>query len=219
MVQVWAAILVLNICLQPKKTSLNKKVCFQAKFTKTALTAKRAGFFIWFLVLVRWKINCFASPEIIRVKVCNRWTDGQTDKFFWHYIRGYVYFFFQLNLLPPYSQGDKFIKFQRIKSTFRAKMSINLILGERLWSPEPWLVITSVKYSTQLWQLTDSVGNTNRHLKSLWMPKMYVAYKTFNRCFCRNPNREVQWGLNTEHIRIPDGWWDKIFKCCSIFGW
>ena len=38
-------------------------------------------------------------------------TDIQTNRqILWHHIRGYVYFFFHLNLLPPYllcSQGDK----------------------------------------------------------------------------------------------------------------
>ena len=50
---------------------------------------------------------CFASPEIIGVKVCDRRTDRQI---LLHHIRGYLYFFFQLNFLPPYSlssQGDQ----------------------------------------------------------------------------------------------------------------
>ena len=51
---------------------------------------------------------CSASTEIIGVKVCNRWMDRQTDKFFDTINWGYVDFFFQLNLLHPYllrSQG------------------------------------------------------------------------------------------------------------------
>ena len=51
---------------------------------------------------------CSASPDIFGVKVCHRQTDRQI---LWHHIRGYVYFFSQLNLLPPYLlrlQGDKF---------------------------------------------------------------------------------------------------------------
>ena len=50
---------------------------------------------------------CFASPEIIGVKVDYR----QTDKFFDTMYRGYADFFSQLNLPPPYLlrlQGDQF---------------------------------------------------------------------------------------------------------------
>ena len=43
---------------------------------------------------------CFASPDIMRVKVSNRQTDRQI---LLHHLRGYPDFFFQLNLLPPYS--------------------------------------------------------------------------------------------------------------------
>ena len=80
---------------------------------------------------------CLASPEITRVKVCNRWTARQSNsltpcierKLFLFLVQlmnhldqlccvrmlelskqGYVDFVFQLNLLPPYSlssQGDK----------------------------------------------------------------------------------------------------------------
>ena len=51
-------------------------------------------------VRVNYSPFCYASPEIIRVKVCNRQTDGQI---LWHHIRVHVDFFFQLNLPPPYS--------------------------------------------------------------------------------------------------------------------
>ena len=47
---------------------------------------------------------CFASPEIIVVKFGNIQTDRQI---LWHHIRGYVDFFFQLNLLLPYSLGSQ----------------------------------------------------------------------------------------------------------------
>ena len=75
---------------------------FLPKSHKTALAAKVESFFL----MVFGQRSNF-SPEIIGVKFGNR----QTEKFCDTNIRGYVDFFFQLNLLPPYSlcpQWDKF---------------------------------------------------------------------------------------------------------------
>ena len=59
-----------------------------------------------------FSLFCFASPEIIGVKVCKRrmdgWTDRRTDGRTdgrANSLQGYVDFFFQLNLLPPARRG------------------------------------------------------------------------------------------------------------------
>ena len=105
MVQVWVAIYVLKIWLQPsfeisiwshiKHLRYLSNWCFfgpqpqpyqpllgQRKKFETCVSAR--------VVLKKFSPFCSASPEKIGVKVCNRWTDGQI---LWHYIRGNVDFF------------------------------------------------------------------------------------------------------------------------------
>ena len=55
---------------------------------------------ITFFKFVPKNFSCFASPEIIEVKVCHRQTDSVTNSL--TPFHGCVDFFSQLNWLPPY---------------------------------------------------------------------------------------------------------------------
>ena len=75
------------------------------------------AYLCWDEVSSTWGLSLMAKESKQGVTILsyisynqNRQTDRQTDKqILWHHIRGYVDFFFQLNLLAPYSlrsQGD-----------------------------------------------------------------------------------------------------------------
>ena len=99
---------------------------------------------------------CFASPEIIGSKFI---TDRQI---LWHHIQGYADFFFQLNLLPPYSlrsQGDNklFVCYACHEYGYNSLLCTMpyVIVSHNHKSPSPYLrdVINECFFTYTNWQV------------------------------------------------------------------